>query len=105
MLAPLFVASPNKIQSSANKRWETCGPFLLTVTPLKVPLFIVCLNKLDKPLPHERNKNELSGPPCLKPLDGVNLTPLCPLITVEYETIETHFMIAFTQLRSNPSLS
>lgn len=83
ILAPFLVASPNYMQSSAKKRWDICGPLLLTLTPFIIPLFIADLNRLDKPSPHKRKRNGLSGSPCLKPLVGENLTPLNPLMMTE----------------------
>lgn len=61
---PLSVASPKRMKSSTNNKWDICGPLLLALAPFINPSFIANLIKVDKPSLHMRKRKGLKGSPC-----------------------------------------
>ena len=92
-------------ESSANKRCETDGAFLHTLTPSLPPASSSNYSILDRPSAHKRNKNVDKGSPCWRPLVGVTPSVSWELYLIVYFTKETQFIIKFTHWPSKPNFS
>lgn len=97
------VASPNKMQSSMNKRCAICGPLLLTLAPHNTLSFTTNRINIDKPSMQIRKMNGLKGFPCLRPLPRSNTSQILPFTITEYEFEVMHRIIRFTQSLSKPN--
>ena len=105
LCTPFSVAWVNSRQSSANKRYETHGAWIPTLTPLARNCGPVNLNRLDKPSAQRRNKQGEIGSPYLIPRVSVKISEKWPFTLTENFTLSTHFMISDTQSSLKPSLS
>jgi hypothetical protein len=104
-IGPLCDASEKTIQSSAKRRCDIHGAWILTRTPLDKCTGPIVFSSDDNPSVHSKKRYGEMGSPCRIPLVGLKAFDRTPLILIEKETEVTHLITSETKVSANPSFS